>query len=837
MIQNKAPHFHCSEAYGGYFVNNIAAAINEGISFFNYRGFGGMSGWENTHINDLNNGPRMPVAVFITCLTGSFSSLDQPSRSEVFIRAGRANSFKGAVAAIGTATGNTHTCFNNCVDAGIFNGIFSDHMYYMGGALNYGKVDLYNSYPLNPDDSVDKFSYWNNLMGDPALHVWTNTPQEITAVYPAQINTNENYIEVSLTDPNGQPLQNAWVTLLKGDNEIFVSAYSDLSGNVLLPISPETDGEVKVTVTAHNYIPHQGSILLSNNESLINISETSIDDDNSGNSSGNNDTFINPGEKIELNLALKNYNSATAHEVTAEISSSDDFFTINTGTCAYGDIIAGDTSAPQSSFVLTFNDNCIGGQKATIKVDISDENNNHWTDYVSLNVQGPNLYLTELNIHDDNNLLDPGEGANISMNITNNGSTAITDVSGQISCDDSRITIHDNQGFFGTIQTGQSSDNISDTFNIEASVDICPGTQIPLTLTLTSPSGYNNTISFLLEIGEVEVTDPLGPDTFGHYIYDSGDTSYDKAPVFDWIEIDPLQGGSGVELPLVDLGEESKITVIDLPFNITFYGIPYDKLTVCSDGWVAPGVTEKTSFMNWHLPAPLGPSPMIAAFWDDLLTGDGSVCYYFDESNDRIIIEWSNIKSEHDLSTETFQIIIDAPNYSENSTGDSNILIQYKTINNTNSGIYEDLYFSHGQYATAGIENLKGNDGLEYTYNNQYPAAAQPLADNLAILISGAPYTGNTNVANIVIDAVEIDDENGVVDAGESTHLNISLQNMGTIDITNISAIIFQRNNQFCCFPGVKQIIIVILNAETLYRYNCFVNSNNEMFNKITLIR
>ena len=42
----------------------------------------------------------------------------------------------------------------------------------------------------------------------------------------------------------------------------------------------------------------------------------------------------------------------------------------------------------------------------------------------------------------------------------------------------------------------------------------------------------------------------------------------------------------------------------------------------------------------------------------------------------------------------------------------------------------------HGQYASVGIEDHTGLEGLEYTFNDQYPTAAATLYDNSALFIS-----------------------------------------------------------------------------------------------------
>ena len=66
------------------------------------------------------------------------------------------------------------------------------------------------------------------------------------------------------------------------------------------------------------------------------------------------------------------------------------------------------------------------------------------------------------------------------------------------------------------------------------------------------------------------------------------------------------------------------------------------------------------------------------------------------------------------------------------------IKFQYKVFNNVDvgSGGYSP---SHGKYATVGIRDHTNRRGLEYTFNNQYPLAAQPLSNNKALLITTVP--------------------------------------------------------------------------------------------------
>ena len=114
---------------------------------------------------------------------------------------------------------------------------------------------------------------------------------------------------------------------------------------------------------------------------------------------------------------------------------------------------------------------------------------------------------------------------------------------------------------------------------------------------------YNRNEIFNVQIGEVSVIDPLGPDEYGYNIYDSGDDGYDLAPVYDWIEIDPSLGGNGIDLSLSNSGNGNwsgigPIAHVDLPFPFKFYGVDYDEITVCTNGWIAFGYTDMESFRN-----------------------------------------------------------------------------------------------------------------------------------------------------------------------------------------------------------------------------------------------
>ncbi len=789
MIDQHTVNFSFDEIYSAPWVSQMINSLNDGVSYFNYRGFYGMSGWCNNQTDALCNGLMLPVTVILTCSVGDFEGTTD-CRTERFLKAGSIGNPKGAIAAIGTATIDTNTCFNNCVDAGIFYGIFVDKIFHLGGALNRGKLNLYNCYPNNPYNAVYKFSYWNNLMGDPGMEIWTGIPQQMLVSYDSQIAVGTNLLEVTVTEISGFPIENAWVTILKGNDEIFSTGYTDNEGKIFLPICPSNTGEVNLTVTKHNYIPHLGTFNIVQNDVFVNVFEIEIDDDNFGSSSGNGDNIINPGEEIEFNVSLKNFGSVTANSITASITSDNNFITITDNTEYYGAIPAGVSTFSSDDFDFIVSQNILGGSEIIIDILIQDIDNNEWTDKIYLTIEGPYLQPISYSIIDGNNsILDPGETAELTVTIENVGTVSSNEVFGILTSSNSDIIIDDPNGYFGNISPGSQMTNNSDRFVISADQEVIPGSQFAMELQLYNADGYDNTVSFILEVGDVLITDPLGPDTFGYYCYDDGDIGYDLAPVYDWIEIDPNYGGSGTVITLYDYGDMGDIENIDLPFVLRFYGKNYTTITVCSNGWIAPGSTGQMSFMNWHIPGPLGPSPIIAPFWDDLKTGNGNVCYFYDQTQNYFIIEWSHLQNDYDNSEETFQLILFDPNYYPTTIGSSEIIFQYKVINNTNQGNY-GAYSNHGEYCTVGLEDHTGTIGLEYTYSNQYPASAKVLENEMALRFSGFPIPQNEPF--LIFDSFEIDDSqgnnNGNVNPGETIDMSIILRNIGAFTAVNTYA-------------------------------------------------
>lgn len=701
--------------------------LNEGLAYFNYRGYLGMSGFGQGEIDNANNGYMTPFVTFITCGTGSFGGT---AISEIFIRAGTVNAPKGGVACIGTATLSTHTAPNNIVDMGFYDGIFADGVETGAAALFAGKLALYNTYPSNPASITSKFTAWNNLMGDPALHLWTDTPVLMEAEFMDEIGTGSNYFSVYVSDPDGNPVDRAIVTAVSSNDDIFVSVYSGADGIARVPLNPDFTGDIDVTVTKRNHRPVEGETTVVDDGPVVNMLQDGVLIDDSD---GNNNGLLNPGEMAEISIVLQNFGSETAFDLTAVLQVGSVLITVLTDEFSVGELGVGETVA--AFFEVDVDPSIIDLEEIDMLLQITDLTGNFWSSIVPVEVHAGKLLFDGYTV--TSGYLTHGNTAQLSVELYNAGSVDLTNVTADLIYVPALLEISNAQLSWGDIPAGTGAVSTT-SFMVEASADIINGSIFPVEMHLNSDEGYNRLEYLPLQIGEVSVYEPLGPDPYGYYIYDSEDLGYNLSLPYDWYEIDPDFGGPGTSLNMDDDGDGHPVSQlsahISIPFTFTFYGVDYDEITVSTNGWIGFGFSQMESFRNYQLPGAGGPSPMLAVFWDDLTTNSGGQVYkYIDEDEGIVVIEWSEMRTYDENSVETFQaILID----SVTPTGDDEILLQYKEFNNTTDGNYQSYTPMHGCYSTIGIENHLGNMGLQYTFDDIYPLAAMELSDETALFIT-----------------------------------------------------------------------------------------------------
>jgi hypothetical protein len=709
--------------FNGDFVTGMVNALNRGDSVFSYRGIYGMSGIQNGNISTLSNYWKLPFCVVITCDTGTFYS--GTSRSEAFLRAGTVTNPRAGIGCIGTSTTGTHTRNNNCITYGILYGLLYADQYTMGAALTRGKLELYLNYAGVEDNVVTIWTYWNNLMGDPGVEIFTGFPSNIRVTHPSSLPIGATSFTAVVTE-NSLPTPDAMVCVWKG-SETYSVGFTDSQGRIELPTTLPTAGNLLLTVSKHNKLPYAVTVPVAAQNVYVAYQSSSVSDDNVGQSHGNGDSIINPNETIELRVTVRNFGSQTATGVSATLTTEDPYVTITNATQSYGSIAGGATATSAGNYAFSVAAGCPHGRSLRFGLDIV-SGVNQWHSLIELGVVSADLVaegVTWTNVG-SNGRLDPGEAGQLSVKVRNLGGMNATGVTGTLTSLSPFVTVTDGAGSFGTIAVGALGENTTDRFSVLAASNTFQGYLATMQLVTQFSGGLVDTTIVTFTVGDRASIDPIGPDSYGYYAFDDTDTNYEEHPTYGWIELDPSYGGSGAtQVPLTDYGTyQDDSEVITLPFTFTYYGKEFTRATICSNGWIAMGSTYTAEYRNWTIPGAGGPENMIAVFWDDLnLGGGGKVLTKYEAATHRFTVEWSRLYNENG-GLQTCEAILFDPAFVQTPSGDGVIVMQYHDVDNND---YAD------NYATAGIENELHSDGLLYTFENRYPTGAAPLQAGRAI--------------------------------------------------------------------------------------------------------
>lgn len=726
-------------------LQDVTAAINNGRSFLNYRGEGWYDGWHANcyyfSVSDvavLNNTNKTPFVTSIGCGVAAFNASGGNCFGEEWMEMGSMSAPRGAAAFLGP-TSNTHTAFNNEIDKGIYIGMFDEGLETPGQALLRGKFNMYTVF-----GDVYWVEYHYKIyccLGDPSIHIWKTIPQNVNVVFPPTIPVGVSEAEIIVTTMFLAPVKNATVCVT-GD-EVFATGITDSNGVAVLTISSTEEELLTLTVRGGNVIPSQDTIETFQYDVFIEPAGDPVIDD----LDGNNDGLVNPNEHCSVTYTLSNWGVETAYDVQAVLTSEDTAFVeiITTDPVDFGNIYPS-LSSSGSPFQIYIKPGCPVGQNIALQLHITCDTS-FWDYSHTENIKGCRIGIDQFIISDPcaapdmNFRLDPGETDVVVLSVKNTGEDLAPDLKGILRSDDPFITMTDSTGTFGTLNMGDLAMNMENVFMVSVSPS-CPADYMAgFTLKAFTQNGnypYQTLIDFQIPVSKLIPSDYTGPDAYGYYAYSSDDAFYDPRPEFNWIELEG--GGTQIFLPQ----NSNYTTTLNIPFPFKYYGINYNQVRVSTDGWMAFGNGTQVAPNNTELPMHDNVNNMVGVFWDDLYDDEffmGNILYFNDVFGHRFIIEWDSISHNGPTTSpvkEYFQAILLDPAYYPTTTGDGDIIVQYRIVSDNSSN-------------TIGIENSTQDIGLQYVFNTDYDPTASVLKDGLAIR-----FTTEPPLANILTGADEL---------------------------------------------------------------------------------
>ncbi|MBZ0264915.1 carboxypeptidase regulatory-like domain-containing protein, partial [bacterium] len=785
MLRIGYTHFDSLYADGPGDRNIIINALNEGASIYSFRGGVGDDLGPN-RINSLQNDHMLYFASDITCGTGNW--VDRTSANEAHCRAGTVNTPKGGIAALGSADYYSNTGRNNALSAGAAYTLFRLGQTTPGDAYFGANLNNYRSYYGHQPNYFRQSAEEMSLMGDPTVWLWTAVPVPIDFEVNDEMMVGQNSLAVSVQSED-LPLAGAWVTFYKVDEEeeVIARGVSDSEGNVILNCPVLSSGTGFLTITAKNHQPRQMEITVSEQERAISYNGYSIHDDGEDGTEGNGNNIPEAGETIGIRFDIHNYGENTEEGVLLFATTTDPRADFLTNDLEIGTVNPGETE-PSPPLLVQIAPETQQGWIIHLNLQFESAEG-IWLDDFPLTVKAPDIVFRGIEYVEP---LNPAETVatqvllrNIGESILEPSTAILTSQSRLLRVDDAEVELN---------AIGIDEEVLSGEFLVTGHINSVPGSRGHCELIVTSETGQIDTLTVPFQIGNRHSSDPMGPDEYGYYAFDDLDTEYEQAPEYDWVELNPFyeEDYEGVRLDITDIGNNhDQSIVLDLPFEVQYYGNSFEQITINTNGWAALGSQpDLVDMRNYVIPSPSGPYNMLAAYWDErrLLANNerNGIFVYFDEEGSRYIIEWSSVTdyTESFFSECSFEIIIyDQIGEHQTLSLDNNILFQYGEMNITGGRTG-----GHGTtlYGTVGIEDGTQMDGIMYSYWNEPLQGGFPIDEGRAILFTTEVHLITGDVAGVIQRYENDDPLEGVTITLQGTSLHTTSDQNGNYTLLDI---------------------------------------------------
>ncbi len=494
------------EPGGANYSQEIRNNISDGVSFGNYTAHCSASGWADpsfniSHIAQLTNANKYPLLIGNCCLSVKFEitcfgeeMLRAPNKGALGYVGGSNNTYwdEDFWFGVGYESISANPVYNPD-HLGAYDRMFHDHGEPLEDwHITQGQVPTAGNLAVTQAGSSKETYYWEiyHLMGDPSVMIYFSQPPETTASYQGLMPLAASSFNVN-TEPH------AYVAISK-DGVLHGCALADETGlaEVTMFDPIVIPGEANVVITGQNMQPFIGTVnVASPAGAYVLFDELEIDDSN-----GNDNGLVDFGESIMLDVSLENLGSLTASDITATISTDDEYISIDTDTHNWPDIPAGNASLETAAFAFTVDEVIPDQHVVNFDMEITDGNDT-WNSTFNVTLNAPVLSVGSYTIDDgtgnNNGRLDPGETVNVIVpNFNEGGCDAIGSIASLVS-GNPMITVNNATYDLETIVAGGSENAI---FNLTVAPSAQVGEVVNLNYSVES-SPYSEEEILAMTIG------------------------------------------------------------------------------------------------------------------------------------------------------------------------------------------------------------------------------------------------------------------------------------------------------------------------------------------------
>jgi hypothetical protein len=294
------------------------------------------------------------------------------------------------------------------------------------------------------------------LLGDPAMDIWTDTPDTLVVERPDVFYVSDNEVAVAVTDGSG-PVQGARVSIFS--DTTYSCTFTGADGIAYVDPLALSPGSLLVAVKAHNFYTVLDTVdVLSAGHAVVIVEGFTIDDDTSDASWGNADGLIDAGETIETAVTLGNVGQDSAYSVSAILRTDDPNVTVTDSSGSFGDLGPGDTAVPGWSYVYQISPAAPDSQEVGFDVEIS-HLDSVLTKHLNVRICAPVLKLVGISSTDTlfgngDGCTEPGETIELRLTFANTGSGVAEGVTVSISESDPYVTLDVDTATVSLIEAG-----------------------------------------------------------------------------------------------------------------------------------------------------------------------------------------------------------------------------------------------------------------------------------------------------------------------------------------------------------------------------------------------
>lgn len=515
-------------AWTGGTATDINNAVNNGAFILQHRDHGYDLGWGEPDYSTVNipglQNTDLPFVMSINCQTGKFDGGTE-CFAEKFHRYQYNGQASGALGLI-CPTEVSYSFVNDVFVWGMYDYMFPDFFPQFGttpesrGMLPAfgnaaGKYFLFaSSWPYNTDNKEITYKLFH-CHGDAFMCLYSEVPQNLTVLH--------NQVQLAgLTTFTIQADEGALIALSVNGELIGVATGTGSSADIPI-VAQNPPVFIDVVVTKQNYYRYHAAVqVIPPNGPFVVTDSYAVND-----ASGNNNGKLDYGETVSLDMTLKNLGTESAENVTATISSTDEYVTIINGSAEAGTILPSQTAIVPGAFTIKAAGNVPNGHNIQLNLEAAD-GDTVWTSTFSIKAFAPILEYVDFTISDaagnNNGRLDPGETVDLIVSVANNGAADAYGVYGLLGSEDPFIEIVSDSAVFGDISQNAT---VTRTFQVSSVVITPPGHQADFLVNFSGNMGMSASGEFSLSIGLFPI---LILDLDGNY--NSGNKM--KTAIDDW---------------------------------------------------------------------------------------------------------------------------------------------------------------------------------------------------------------------------------------------------------------------------------------------------------------